>query len=219
MQTYVTQFTPGPAPLCGNGADGTWARANVLTIDNYPWHVGGEKQSTRARVLYDDDAIYLQFQCDDEHVSAQVVDLNGRVCDDSCVEFFANVDPDGGSSYLNLEINCCGTMLMGFGHGRNDRTLISPDLAGHIEIVTSVPAETKEESPDDTGWWVAAAVPFNRISEFAGQEVRPQSGAVWRTNFYRCGGRTDPQHACWNPIDWPTPDYHRPEFFGELRFA
>ena len=85
-------------------------------------------------------------------------------------------------------------------------------------VGTSIPTPTKVESPNDDGWWLAAAIPFSAISELAGFKVAPKSGTVWRANFYRCGGRTDPQYACWNHIDNPQPDFHRPEFFGNLTF-
>jgi len=48
--------------------------------------------------------------------------------------------------------------------------------------------------------------------------IRDRSGTVWRANFYRCGGKTDTQYACWNPIGCEKPDFHRPEFFGDLTF-
>ncbi|MDY7009218.1 MAG: carbohydrate-binding family 9-like protein, partial [Planctomycetota bacterium] len=73
-------------------------------------------------------------------------------------------------------------------------------------------------SSGDDGWWLAAAIPFAVISQIAGRKIAPKSGTHWRANFYRCGGKTDPQAACWNPIDLPEQDYHRPEFFGNLSF-
>jgi hypothetical protein len=38
-------------------------------------------------------------------------------------------------------------------------------------------------------------------------------------NFYKCADGTDsPHYVTWNPVQTPTPDFHRPEFFGELYF-
>ena len=38
-----------------------------------------------------------------------------------------------------------------------------------------------------------------------------------RANFYKCGDKTaHPHYLSWSPIDTPKPDFHRPEFFGEL---
>ena len=52
----------------------------------------------------------------------------------------------------------------------------------------------------------------------SGDKVQPKAGTTWRCNFYRCGGKTDQQFAVWNVVTNPYPDYHRPEFFGTLKF-
>ena len=40
-----------------------------------------------------------------------------------------------------------------------------------------------------------------------------------RGNFYKCGdGLKVPHYVTWAPIATEKPDYHRPEFFGELFF-
>lgn len=38
-------------------------------------------------------------------------------------------------------------------------------------------------------------------------------------NFCKCADETAyPHYLTWNPIDLPQPNYHCPEFFGEIRF-
>jgi hypothetical protein len=40
-----------------------------------------------------------------------------------------------------------------------------------------------------------------------------------RANFYKCGDKTKRAHfLSWNPIDIAKPDFHRPDFFGEITF-
>ena len=176
---------------------------------------------TTVRSLYDEKAIYVQFICDDTHIYADHTEINSSVCLDSCVEFFAMPEPDKNSRYFNLEINCCGTFLLGWGRNIQEisSAFVDPKLSTkYLKIATSVQGATKEESPQDNGWWVAASIPFELISELSGRQIQPISGPKWRANFYRCGGKTDQQYACWSWIDHPKPDYHRPEFFGELVF-
>jgi hypothetical protein len=206
-------------PLVGDASGTAWDAAATLRIDRRPWDTGGVKQGTAVRVMYDRAALYVQFRCRDRHIYAVETKLNGSVYKDSCVEMFAMPHPAEGAGYFNLEINCCGCMHLGWGPGRPDRKLVTPDLAAKVRIASAVPPPTKDESPDDNGWWIAAAVPFDTLSEFTGVDVHPTSGNVWHANFYRCGGLTDQQYAVWNPIAWPHPDYHRPEFFGTLKFA
>jgi hypothetical protein len=219
MKSYVIQRAKQPVPLCGDPSAGPWKAAPATQIDQFCWYKAGEKQGTDVRLLYDDQAVYTQFLCQDRHIFAQVTQTNGNVCLDSCVEFFATINPEKGTDYFNLEMNCCGTRLMGFGPARRPRISIHPDQAGRIEIATSVPGPTKAESPSDHGWWAAAAIPFDFLSEFTGVKIAPKAGTKWRANFFRCGGKTDTQFACWENIPWERPDFHRPEFFGNVTFA
>ena len=219
MRKMVVNIASVPVELCGRVAGTSWADARAVRLASFPWYSGGTMQSTTARVLYDADALYVQFRCLDKHIFARTTELNGQVCQDSCVEFFATIDPSAGREYFNLEINCCGTFLLGFGPDRWQRQGISPELAGRIQIATSVAGPTKSESAGDRSWWAAAAVPLEVLSDLAGRRIRPAAGDIGRGNLYRCGGATDPQYACWNPVGTPRPDYHVPEFFGELHFA
>ena len=218
MRRYTIAKAAGAVPLTGDVSGTPWAAARVMRIDRYPWYGRGGKQPTAVRMLYDARALYVQFRCRDRHLSAVETRLNGDVYLDSCVELFAMPDPPAGA-YFNLEVNCCGCLHLGWGPGRAGRRLVGPEPARRLRIATSVPTATKDESPADRSWWVAAALAFRALGDFAGVKLRPRPGDVWRANCYRCGGRTDPQYAVWNPIDWPQPDYHRPEFFGELAFA
>lgn len=215
MRRYVA--VRGTGDLSGQVSDTAWQHANVAEVDTYPWYESGLKQATHARVLYNDRSLYLQFQCEDIHISADVRELNGLVCRDSCVEFFATPGPDVGG-FFNFEANCCGMFHLGFGPDRYHRRLVSEDLAGRIRIVTSIPGDTKSDDSGDRSWWLSAEIPHSMLSEFIGCDINPIAGDEWRVNFYRCGG-TDGQYACWNNIDTPKPDFHTPECFGAMTFA
>ncbi|NLF30532.1 MAG: hypothetical protein GX591_06555 [Planctomycetes bacterium] len=222
MREYRIERTPTPPPLSGDVEGTPWADAQVLQIDTYPWYKGGVKQPTAVRLLYDDDALYTQFHCRDRHISAERTELNSTVCLDSCVELFATVDPKAGPDYFNLEMNCCGVFLMGYGPARRPRSAIDQTWAKRVEIVTSVPGPTKAESDRDESWWAAVRLSWDLLSHLAGKPVRPSAGTEWRGNLYRCGGKTDHQFASWNPIDtarWPKPDFHQPESFGRMIFG
>ena len=203
-------------PLDGR-IDGTpWADADVAAVDEFPWYDGGEKQPAWARACYDEAALYLQYQVEDAHSYAEATELNGPVWEDSAVEFFARPDLDD-SRHFNFEANCVGTFLLGWGPGR-DRTFVDADLADPFRVETSIAGPTKAESPDDDSWWLTARLPFEALSAFVDVEIRPTAGTEWRGNFHRCGGRTDPQLAAWNPYQTAEPNYHDPEYFGRLVF-
>lgn len=201
-----------------------WEEVTAFRIDEFSWHEGGSKPLTTGRALYDDEAVYLQFFVEDHEITAEVTELNGPTFQDSSVEFFADPtsDDDSNSMYFNFEPNCCGQFKLAWqerdwqeqGIGRD---LISAELASRIDVRTPIPGPTTEASATDDGWWLAAAIPFDVLSELTGRKIAPTSGMEWRGNFYR-SGVPDSQKATWNPIELPEPVYHSPEFFGRLRF-
>ena len=219
MPEYTIVLADRQPPLHGDIEQPPWSLADVALVDQFPWYAGGLKQLTTARLLYDAGALYLQFICEDKHISSEVRELNGPVCRDSCAEFFATISPADGPGYFNFEANACGVFHLGFGPHIDDRKLISPGLARQIRVTTSLDAPAKDVSPDDDGWWLAAAIPFEVIGELSGRQVKPAAGDVWQGNFYRCGGTIDPQYACWSPVDTPRPHFHQPGFFDTLRFS
>ncbi|MFW5798315.1 MAG: carbohydrate-binding family 9-like protein [Planctomycetota bacterium] len=195
----------------------TWQGVPSLPIDVYRWYKSGKKQDTEVKVVYSDTAVYCLFACQDKHISAERRELNGPVCRDSCVEFFATVEPDKQPHYFNLEMNCCGQLHLGWGPERGeDRKLVSPELARKIEIASTVPGQTKTDSPEDDGWVLEVKLPFEVLRQHCGYTFTG-SGTVWKANFYRCGG-TDDQYASTFPIELPKPDFHRPEFFQPIVF-
>lgn len=137
---------------------------------------------------------------------------DGNIWEDSCCEFF--VENPKESKYCNFEINCIGRLLNGIGTGRNDRTRRSPeDLKRIIRHSTLEPIAYDEKDRIFT-WGVAMLIPFDLIG--VSPERLPKS---LKANFYKCGDKTaHPHFLSWSPVGCPTPDFHRPEYFGEIIF-
>jgi len=194
-----------------------WADLPSDTIGEFPWYVGGDRQTTTFRAAWCDDGLYLKYDCRDKHISAVATETNGYVWQDSCVEVFLAPNPGKPLNYYNFEMNCVGTFLMGthcdWSEGYMDRSV---DLG--IEVATTVPGPTKDESPDDDGWILVARIPWGHFDREA-INLPPKPGDLWRANFYRLGGQTDPQNACWSPIKSPKASFHQPQFFGEMAFV
>ena len=141
---------------------------------------------------------------------------NGPVWEDSCCEMFVADPADG--TYYNFEMNCMGVLLAAKRTGRNDARPFSAEALSRI-IRHSTLAQDKgpykvEEAGTIHHWSIGMCVPFDLIG------IDPDNPpASIRANFYKCADKSaHPHFLSWNPIDVPTPDFHRPEFFGELVF-
>ena len=207
----------GDSPEVDPAAEAAWADVPAGAIDNVPWNTGGVFRRTAFRVVWCDDGLYLRYDCEDKHISAVATETNAYVWQDSCVEFFVAPNPSKPLNYYNFEMNCVGTLMLGthcdWGEGYMDR---SQEIG--IEVGTSVPGPTKTESPDDDEWRLVARIPWEHF-ELGAPHLPPKVGDVWRANFYRIGGKTEPQCATWSPIEHAKPQFHLPEFFGEIVFV
>ena len=61
-------------------------------------------------------------------------------------------------------------------------------------------------------WNLLVVIPLDLIGvEYKGEALK------MRGNFYKCASAaSQPHYLSWNPIDTPAPDFHRPEFFGDI---
>lgn len=160
------------------------------------------------RIAHSDEALAVMFEVEEEHVRAVTTDDNGPVWEDSCVEFFAAA-PDG-EGYFNFEINCIGTALAARRTSRDDARHFDPERMARIRRFGSLPHAAVDSRGEGQRWWLVEVIPFALL----GCDKAPER---LRANFYKCGDRCDrPHFLSWSPIDLPAPNFHCPEFFGEV---
>ena len=103
--------------------------------------------------------------------------------------------------------NCC--LYFGIGTGRDDLVRLLP--AGGAGALDARCMRS------ETGWDLYYALSFSLLRLFF-PAFRPDG--IMRGNFYKCGDLTQREHyLSWNRVACAEPDFHRPEFFGELEFA
>lgn len=167
------------------------------------------------RIAYTPEGFCLHFRVGEPDLRARYGEDNGSVWTDSCVEFFLQPTPDG--PYYNIECNCIGTLLLGVGTGRYDRVRIPAEKLRATDRYASLGRTPFETRPAQGAWEVALSVPYGLFSRHT---LAPKPGDTMRGNFYKCGDELPrPHFLSWNPIRTPQPDFHRPEWFGEMIFG
>ena len=189
-----------------------WASLPVARIDTYLWLDGGYTPEALAQLAYiEGECFVLRMNCKEKNPLCRYSEYNQPVYTDSCLEFFADWVGDG--RYVNIEMNAAGTLLSCIGAGRGNRTPIK-DVCGEIFPVTA--------HKTDDSWSVTAVIPLSMMATLYGVQQadlanRMVEGRVIRANFYKCGEDTHaPHYGMWNPVGTPNPDFHRPEYFGDL---
>lgn len=177
-------------------------------IDSYVW--GGEgtyMPEARAYVTWNEEGLQVLLCAMEKEISVEATEFNGEVYRDSCLEFFVQPFEDD-PRYLNIETNAGGAALIGFGPNREQRERL-PEMPEGMNL---------RASRHRGGWWaVAYTVPASLLKQLYGRTPAP--GSRMRGNFYKCDETIHPHFGSWAPIAHFRPDFHRPEWFGELTLA
>jgi hypothetical protein len=197
--------------------DAVWNTASPALTLQFLWDAQtGAKQLTRARVLWDANALYIGYEAEDADITAQFLNRDDPTYRDDAVEIFINPNPAQEVVYYGFEWNARGVMYDYLNY--NSRTLFKRYDATGVQVATALQGTLNNSADVDLGWTLEAAIPWANFEELSRRP--PVAGAVWKANFNRWDGVepnrrmsiwSDPQQA----NAWP----HVPSRFGELVFV
>lgn len=215
LKSYEISFTESAIRIDGQLDEGAWKSVSPVDDFQFPWWTAGKKEKTKAKLLWDDQYLYVSFVCEDAHIWAEHTERDSPVYKDDCVEVFTSPNPDNLKDYFNIEMNVKGVSL-DYQHPDGPGSKIPWDP--EIKIATSIVGTLNDDSDTDNLWTLEAAIPFAAFSHVA-KNTRPQPGDQWRLNLHRLGGQTNFQHSQWNPAVSEKVLFHAPEFFGKVTFV
>lgn len=195
------------------------ARFDMLNERNSIGEVNWEKYRYKPVVEfslgYTEKELIIKYYVTEECFKAEKTETNQNVFEDSCVEFFFLL-PDE-KAYCNLEFNGIGTCLAGMGTSRNDRVRLNEKLVEKIRRKSSAGESPVSEVRQAFSWDLVVAIPRDLLKDHSTDDLL--QGRQLKANFYKCGDKLSaPHYLTWNPILTEKPDYHRPEYFGTLKF-
>jgi hypothetical protein len=193
-----------PAPVVdGNLDDAAWRDA--------PWTepfidiVGDARPAprllTHAKILWDDDYLYVGADLEEPDVWATLTQPDDTVWHDDDFEVFLDPDNDG-LAYYEMEINALGTVLDLF-VPRPYRAGGKADLswgARGLRSAVAIRGTLNDPSDRDGGWSVELAIPWGglvppdaaagdptstHVDGARGTGAPPRPGDTWRVNFSR----------------------------------
>ena len=187
----------------------------TIPVDVLNWESFTYKPDVKFIIAYTRYEMLLKYYVTEQWFKAEKTETNQDVYEDSCVEFFVSPSDDG--IYYNLEFNGIGTCLMGSGTGRENRKRTDPEIISRIRRKGSPGGKSVSEKGGEFSWTITMAIPF---SVFFHHNINGLKGMTFRANFYKCGDKLSvPHYVTWNPVGTEKPDYHRPEYFGLLKFV
>ena len=112
LPTYQVLRTNEGIQVDGRLDEADWQHAAPIAFV-MPWSdlEKEEPQSTTARLLWDDDNLYIIYECVDPYLHSEVTEHDGAVYQEDAVEIFATPNMEVPGNYYGYEMNINGTLL------------------------------------------------------------------------------------------------------------
>lgn len=179
-----------------------------------PWSDRPDKPDVSFAFAHGRQCILIKYFVREPVVRATYFRAQDPVYEDSCVEFFVRFNDE--NEYYNFEFNILGACLLYFGPDRHHRVPAPAEEIATIKFFTTLQNVVNNEGRNEMDWQLTVVIPLNA---FFKHQFESMSGVTTRANFQKCGDNLpSPHYLVWNYIESASPDFHRPEFFGEVEF-
>lgn len=231
---YVCYRARGPIVVDGRADEPSWADA--------PWtedfvDIEGTAKPlprfrTRAKMLWDDQYLYVFAELQEPHVWGTITKKNEVIFRDNDFEVFINPDASN-HNYYEFEMNALNTIweLTLERPYRDDGPVhLGTNMEG-LKSAVHVDGTINDPSDTDRGWSVEIAYPWRGLAKYAKRVACPPAdGEQWRMGFsrvewlidiidgkYRKVPNRPEDNWIWSPQG--VVDMHRPERWGFVQFS
>jgi hypothetical protein len=213
---YEVHRTRQPIVVDGKLDDAAWKSAGIIEF-RFPWdQQTGAKQKTTARLLWNDEFLFVGYDCQDADITAHYTERDDPTYKDDAVELFLNPDPSQ-EWYYGMEMNA-RAILYDYFYAFPRMLLKRVNFSG-VQLATHVRGTLNVSGDKDEGWSLEVAIPWKNFEELA-KLLPPPPGSMWTANLNRWDG-TEPNRrlSLWSDSGLERPDPHNPKRFGELVFS
>ncbi|MDP2984034.1 MAG: carbohydrate-binding family 9-like protein [Candidatus Latescibacter sp.] len=236
FREYTVKRAPGKLVIDGRLNEPGWHDAELTEPFMIYNNGSSPKFPTQAKMLWDNDYLYIAFIMTDEDVwgkTSQWKKGDQCLCREEVAEVF--IDPDGDSqNYMEIEVNPLKAVMdLTIDHelgkavdGKKGNANFDWDITG-FKIGVTVDGTLNNQKEIDKRWICELAFPFKEMAFSApGMSFPPKPGDSWRLNLYRYDyGRDDAgktpgnlqELTAWNQTD--NRGFHAPDKFGKIIFS
>jgi hypothetical protein len=237
-QTYVVYQTKEKITIDGKAKEESWQKAEWTKDFNDIEGAIRPKPTyrTRAKMLWDDQYLYVMAELEDQNIWAYQKNHDDIVFLDNDFEIF--IDPDNDTkNYFEFETNAIQTVFDLFlpePYRTESFPLHNWDFKG-VKVATVIDGTLNNGKDKDKKWTVEIAIPFSSVS-FGMGNGKPKLEQPWRLGFSRVEWNTewkdgkyekikDPQTGknlpennwVWSPVG--AISMHMPERWGYVKFS
>lgn len=220
-RSYTCHKLTGKLNIDGRLNEKAWQKAEStqpfvdISGEDFP----KPKYETTAKMLWDDDYLYIGATLEDPDIQARLTQRDTIIYHDNDFEVF--IDPDGnGMDYFEIENNARGVvfdLLLDRAYRSGGNFMVQWDCPG-LQLAVHLDGTLNNSRDTDKGWTVEMAIPRQALTmNFDNPLV---AGNTWRINFSRVqwlkkGGPEE--NWVWTPTG--RIDMHMPERWGYLHFV
>lgn len=218
------RWAEGKLTIDGEANEPAWQKAQRIDNFHLPWLRDKDRparRATKARLLWDREALYFFAEMEDTDIYADVKEHDGRLWLNDVFEVFLK-PADDKPGYYEFQVNAAGSVLDMFiprrGAGGYER--FKSDGEFHITAKVKLRGTLNRWSDRDEGWSVEGRIPWRDFLRSGG---RPEPGETWGFALARYDYSVDfegPELSTSAPLDSKTrPDFHLHEDYARLRFV
>lgn len=211
MQKLTIKNLPGLSGTSDiNEISGLLNSVEKHKLEFVPWSAYPYKPVVLFSVAYSPTSILIKFFVQEKQIRAINHKTNSSIWEDSCVEFFISFDD--GVNYYNIEFNCIGTGLIGYGKSKTNRELLDASIVNQVKALSNINSEKGKK----VSWELTMIIP---LSIFVHTSLETIAKRKCRANFYKCGDLLpEPHFVSWSNIESENPNFHLSDYFGHLVF-
>ena len=232
-ERYVCRKTPAPITIDGKFEENGW-KAAEWTKDFVDIEGAAKPKPhfrTRAKMLWDDQFLYIAAELEEPHVWATLTNHDSVIFHDPDFEVF--IDPLGRTQpYYEFEINALNTtwdLRLDKPYMDNGKAADAWEIVGAKSAV-KVEGTLNQPSDIDKGWTIEMAFPWAAFTEGTRSVNPPKEAEQWRISFSRVEWQIIITNGVYQKIPktpeanwvWSPPgviDMHRPEMWGTVQFT
>lgn len=194
--------------------NGVSACIDKVNWPNYPY-----SPLVQVYAGYSDTSLWICFDVEKDFFRMNALLDQDAVWQDSCVEFFISTEVEKYQNshseqeivYRNFEFNVQGVCLSAYGT-ISDRELLPKE---QMDRILRFPGLAKQNLPvegSEFDWELCVAIPLDLIG------LKP--GSSFKGNFQKCGDLScQPHYVTWSRMESASPDFHLPQFFGDMELV
>jgi len=215
---YEIHRAGGKLTIDGKLDEPAWFAAPSCGPFQFTWYRQGKQEQSVAKLLWDDEYLYVAHVCQDAHIAGRHREHDGPIPEDDCFEVIFAPNPEHPEVYFNVEWNVVGGYIDNFRpEGPNKPRAKVWDVEG-LQFGGTFAGTLNDDSDEDTSWTCEVAIPLKNFAKYMPQ-LPPKAGSHWNLNLNRHGGPTNMQYSQWSRADTPNPSFHTPHRFGKVIFS